>query len=138
MEAHAVYRSQFFRLLLIFRWASLVPPLVLVRQTELFVFDVSPAWALLVAAAANLVITLWSRPLNRLLLERPRILLLEILYSTLLLLLTGGVGSPYYLHALSPLLAAAFFFQVSGGAASAAARRNPLGRALTSSGGGAP
>ncbi len=121
MEAHAVYRSQFFRLLLIFRWASLVPPLVLVRQTELFVFDVSPAWALLVAAAANLVITLWSRPLNRLLLERPRILLLEILYSTLLLLLTGGVGSPYYLHALSPLLAAAFFFQVSGGAASAAA-----------------
>ena len=109
------HRGQFFRLLLVFRWVSLIPPVLLVQRSSRFALDLPPVLVLLLAVLVNLVITLWNEPLNRLLRERPWILAFELGYSTGLLLLTGGVDSPYYLQALSPLLAGAFFFQVRGG-----------------------
>lgn len=104
--------QRIFRLLVLYRWLSLVPPLLaLVWQRS--VEPVQGA-ALLLAAAANLAITLFAESLNRLLRAHAVLLAVDLLLVTLLVGLTGGAASPYYFYALSPLLAAAFFFQWRG------------------------
>lgn len=105
-----------FRFLLLFRWASLLPALII-----WLVGPPTPAvgWVLVGLAALTLAITLRYRDLNRWLRAAPGLLTVDLVLSAAAIALTGGVASPFYFHALSPILAAAFFFGVRGGVAAA-------------------
>ena len=101
-----------FRLLILYRWISLVPPL-------LFIFSAEQnqgrlAILLLVSLLPNLLITFASSQLNQWVQRRPWLLLADFLLVAGCLGLSGGEQSPYYLYALSPLIAAGFFFQLRG------------------------
>jgi signal transduction histidine kinase len=102
-----------FRLLIFYRWFSLVPPLVALLLGD---EDVGPdqVAALATAIALNLLITLTYSWLNSILIERPWLLGLDLALAAGLMAWTGGWQTPYYLYALSPLFAAAFFFQLRG------------------------
>ena len=111
-RVESLFRSnRVFVFLIIYRWASLLP--------ALFTFGVGDAFltalpTLILALAANTIISIYNHKLNKAVLERPAFLGIDILFSAILLAMSGGAGSPYYLYALSPLLAGAFFFQVRG------------------------
>jgi signal transduction histidine kinase len=101
-----------FWLLVLYRWLSLAPPLLaLLVQGQV---AIAAGAALALAAAANLVVTLFAGQLNRFLEAHVTFLGADLLLVALLVALTGGAASPYYFYALSPLLAAAFFFQWRG------------------------
>ncbi len=107
--------KRILRLLILYRWLSLAPPLVFMFFSLPRVPELS-YWllALLVAAALNGAITLFSRQLNENLRSHPWLLFIDIFLVSSLLAVTGGFNSPYYLYALNPLLAAAFFFRLRG------------------------
>jgi signal transduction histidine kinase len=93
-----------FRLLLLYRWLSLTPPLLaLLVQGRV---EMEQGIALGLAVGANLVITLFAGQLNRFLQAHVAILGVDLLLAGLLVALTGGAESAYYFYALSPLLAA--------------------------------
>ncbi len=94
-----------------YRWLALLPPLL-----SLFFAPATDSNRLifLAAFADNLFLTALHPLVNRLVTRVPFVFATDLLFVTLLLALTGGSGSPYYLLALSPLLASAFFFQMRG------------------------
>lgn len=106
-------RALIFRLLVGYRWLSLLPPLIVL----LWLPVAAPAgWLLLgVAGFFTLGLTLTTKPINRRLLRYPWLLGIDLLLSALLTGLTGVEHSPYYLYSLAPLLAAAYFFHIRGG-----------------------
>ena len=103
-----------FMFLVAFRWASLLPALLVLsigsRSDQL----ISPLWVFGLAFLANFFISLANRQLNRQVIEHPALLGIDLLFSAGLIAVSGGTSSPYYLYALSPLLAGAFFFQTRG------------------------
>lgn len=104
-----------FLFLVAFRWASLLPALwQLQSRPDAGGVALAPGLVLAIAIGSALLITLFHRPLNRLLLEYPLLLGTDVAFSAGLLAVSGGTASPYYLYALSPLLAGAFFFQMRG------------------------
>ena len=106
--------SRIFSFLVAYRWASLLPTLLtlnLERQPGQFL---SPLLVFAIAFLVNLVIFLTNRQLNKLVADHPALLGLDLLFSAGILAVSGGLNSPYYLYALSPLLAGAFFFQMRG------------------------
>ncbi|MCA9918740.1 MAG: hypothetical protein KC445_12350, partial [Anaerolineales bacterium] len=103
---------QVFRLLILYRWLSLIPPL-------LVLFSAGQnqgryAILLVVSLLPNLLITVYSSQLNQWVQQRPWLLLGDFLLVSVCVALSGGEQSPYYLYALSPLIAAGFFFQLRG------------------------
>jgi signal transduction histidine kinase len=105
--------NQIFTFLVIFRWASLIPALLSLKsdgRQDMF----SPLVVLLIATLANLIISVFNRRLNQLVMNHPAALGVDLFFSAGVLAVSGGARSPYYLYALSPLLAGAFFFQVRG------------------------
>ncbi len=100
-----------FKYLILYRWLSLIPPLV-----TLFLTDEKSLTliTLLIAAGTNALISLFPGQLNRALRAHPWLLALDLSLTAVLVAVTGGWQSPYYLYALNPLLAAAFFFQLRG------------------------
>ncbi|MBI4761036.1 MAG: GAF domain-containing sensor histidine kinase [Chloroflexota bacterium] len=116
------HSSRVFSSLVAFRWAALIPALLLLLQqgkTEAFPF-LPPLWVFLIVLLANVVISLFNRILNRLVVERPFFMGIDLLFCAFILTVSGGSRSPYYLYALSPLLAGAFFFQMRGALGTAA------------------
>jgi signal transduction histidine kinase len=100
-----------FGLLVLYRWLSLVPPLIFLLTPA------SPSHqigALLAATFSNLLITLIPTRLNQLIRRWPALIAIDLIFVATLLAFTGGWRSPYYLFALSPLLASAFFFRLRG------------------------
>ncbi len=109
-----------FRLLVGYRWISLLPPLI---WLIVFPHSVTPTtgwWALAFSASLTLFLTLAVAPTKRLLLHRPWLLVFDLLLSAVLVWYTGVEHSPYYLYSLAPILAAAFFFRIQGGLLAAA------------------
>jgi signal transduction histidine kinase len=104
--------GRMFTFLVAFRWAALIPAMLTLgtSSTQLL----SPILILSVALLANLFISLVNRQLNRLVLDQPAFLGIDLLFCATLLAMSGSSHSPYYLYALSPLLAGAFFFQIRG------------------------
>ena len=112
--------SRIFPFLVFFRWASLIPALpILIQANERGAF-ISPLWTFLIVILANAVVSIFNRPLNRLVTERPLAMAIDLLFCAFILAASGGSHSPYYLYALSPLLAGAFFFQMGGALGTAA------------------
>lgn len=103
--------NKIFTFLVIFRWGSLLPAILTLNTEEQ---KISPLLVLGIALLANIIISLTNRKLNQLVIENPILLSIDLLFSALILAVSGGVHSPYYLYALSPLLAGAFFFQMRG------------------------
>ncbi|GJQ34074.1 MAG: hypothetical protein JETCAE01_00840 [Anaerolineaceae bacterium] len=104
--------NRVFIILIIYRWASLIPALFALNVAAQFVI---PPLALFgISLGANAFVSVFNRQLNRQVVERPVLLGVDIIFSALMLALSGGAGSPYFLYALSPLLAGAFFFQMRG------------------------
>lgn len=105
--------EQFFRenrvfvFLVIFRWASLLPVVFTLKESNAL-------WVLALALLGNIVLSVFNRPLNQIVLERPLVLGVDLIFSAFILAMSGDSHSAYYLYALSPLLAGAFFFQVRG------------------------
>ncbi|MBM4426390.1 MAG: sensor histidine kinase [Chloroflexi bacterium] len=101
-----------FLFLVIYRWVSLIPAVfMLTSRADAWM---PPAIVFIIALFVNSVISIFNRPLNKAVMEYPAFLSVDILFSTFILAVSGGVQSPYYLYALSPLLAGAFFFQMRG------------------------
>jgi signal transduction histidine kinase len=100
-----------FRSLLIYRWLSLIPVIL-----AMIFSDPSPHWdeILGVVIIVNLLITMFSTSINAVLIKKPWLLILDLVFCGGLFSLTNGWLSPYYLYALSPLLVAAFFFKLRG------------------------
>ena len=101
-----------FRLLILYRWISLIPPLLFIfsgpqNQGQLLIL-------LLVSLLPNLLITFYSSQINAWVSRYPWLLLADFLLVAACLGFSGGEQSPYYLYALSPLIAAGFFFQIRG------------------------
>ncbi|GAB4446787.1 MAG: hypothetical protein OHK0041_05990 [Anaerolineales bacterium] len=116
------HSSRVFPFLVAFRWASLLPALLILVQgrgagNSLLL---PPLWTFLIALLANVIISLFNRTFNRLVMERPLFMGVDLLFCAFLLTVSGGSRSPYFLYALSPLLAGAFFLQMRGALGSAA------------------
>ena len=110
------HSSQVFPILLAYRWASLLPAVLVLTDnyhsnSPQFIL---PLGVLLVAVLVNTIITGLSRPLNRSVIEYPLAIGFDLLLCAAILAVSDGYHSPYFLYALSPLLAGAFFFQVRG------------------------
>ena len=103
-----------FSFLIIFRWASLLPAILGVAFQDQSARPLSPALLIGIALLANTVISLTNKQLNRIVVEHPILLSVDLIFTATLLAISGGHDSPYYLYALSPLLAGAFFFQMRG------------------------
>lgn len=116
--------NRIFTSLVIFRWASLIPALLSLNYDGVQSI-VSSLAVVGIATLANIIISVFNRTLNQLVLDHPATLAVDLLFSAGILAMSGGASSPYYLYALSPLLAGAFFFQVRG-AVGASAIFTPL------------
>lgn len=114
------FSDRVFAFLVIFRWASLIPALLTLNAKSGGGQPLPALWTLGIALLVNLIISIFHRPLNKLVLDRPAALGLDLIFSAGLLFVSGGTRSPYFLYALSPLLAGAFFFQLRGALISAA------------------
>lgn len=122
-------RQRIFRLLVLYRWLSLLPPLGMLllvatatAATAATATAASSDWlAFATAVLVTLVITLVPAQLNHVLLQRPWLLAADLLLVSGLVALTGGWQSPYVLFCLSPLMAAAFFFELRGALAASLA-----------------
>ena len=111
-RVESIFRSnRVFIFLVIYRWVSLIPALLMLGKTNALIH---PLLVLALALAINGIVALFNRPLNRMVIEKPIFLSIDLLFSAFILAISGGSHSPYYLYALSPLLAGAFFFQVRG------------------------
>ena len=106
--------GRIFAFLVAFRWAALIPGLLTLGIANPTEKVLSPFVILSIALIANLFISITNRRLNRLVIEHPAFLGMDLLFSAAILAISGGSHSPYYLYALSPLLAGAFFFQMRG------------------------
>lgn len=100
-----------FRLLLLYRWLGLVPPLIALLVNP---FSWLALGVLLTAVFLNTLITLFSTQLNQQWQARPWLLLFDLLLIAVFLASSGGWQSPYALYAFSPLIAAGLFFQLRG------------------------
>ena len=109
--AVAVHHHQLFRLLLLYRWLGLVPPLIALLVDP---FGWLPLGVLLTAVLLTTLITLFSTQLNQQWHKRPWLLLFDLLLIAIFLASSGGWQSPYTLYAFSPLIAAGLFFQLRG------------------------
>jgi len=110
----SIFRSnRIFLFLVVFRWVSLIPALLTLNQDSSQSF-LSPLVVLFIAIVVNAVISTFKRDLNQLVVNRPYVMSVDLLFSAIILAVSGGLNSPYYLYALSPLLAGAFFFQARG------------------------
>lgn len=105
--------NRIFSFLVMFRWASLIPALLSLNQ-DTRQGIVSPITVLLIAISANGIISLFNSRLNKLVIDHPATLGIDLLFSAGLIAVSGGTQSPYYLYAMSPLMAGAFFFQLKG------------------------
>ena len=115
-------RQHIFNLLVLFRWLTLIPPLIILLIEPVQGIYQGRFWlAFAVAILISAVISLFAVPLNRALMKHPWLLGLDLIFVAGLMALTGGWRSPYYLYALNPLLAGAFFFQVRGAILASAA-----------------
>jgi hypothetical protein len=104
-----------FILLILYRWISLIPPLVLLAVLLVAGEEWRPSVvALGLAVSLNLLISLYHRPLNRDVTRFPWLLAIDLILVAVVVALSGRWRTPYYLYALSPLLASAFFFQLRG------------------------
>ena len=106
--------NRIFVFLAIYRWASLLPALLILNTAGRSEQTLPPLLVFGIAFLANLTIFLVNRPLNKLVIAHPVFLGIDIIFSAGILAVSGGANSPYYLYALSPLLAGAFFFQMRG------------------------
>jgi signal transduction histidine kinase len=106
--------NRVFAFLVIFRWASLLPAFLVISVGYPLESLFPPALILAIALLANLVISLTNKQLNKLVVDHPIFLGVDLAFTAGILAVSGGAHSPYYLYALSPLLAGAFFFQMRG------------------------
>lgn len=111
-----------FRLLLLYRWLALAVPAVALLAPSTPEPPMVGGWPLLlVAVVDNLAPSLFPRGLNGLVLRFPALFAVDLLLGVALVGASGGVYSPYFLYAMSPILACAFFFGVRGALRSALA-----------------
>ncbi len=109
---HSIFRAnRVFLFLSLFRWASLLPALFSITATD---GVLPPVSVLLLALAANIVISVSDLQFDKLVIRHRLALGVDLLFSALILYVSGGLHSPYYLYALSPLMAGAFFYQTRG------------------------
>jgi len=106
--------NRIFAFLVIYRWATLLPALLTLYFGDRTNLLISPYLILGIAIIVNLVISIFNSPLNELVVNHPIILSFDLIFCAVILATAGGVSSPYYLYALSPLLVGAFFFQMRG------------------------
>ena len=106
--------NRVFSVLVAFRWASLTPALLTLNVKNRPEQVLPPVLVFGIALLANLFISLANRQLNRLVVNHPTLISVDLMFSAGILAISGGSHSPYYLYALGPLLAGAFFFQMRG------------------------
>lgn len=111
-DSEQINHHQIFRFLVLYRWLSLIPVMVTVNLQGDLAFEWSVA--LFISVAVNVLITLFSAPLNKALVNKPWIILVDLAVCGIVFYLVDGWATPYYLYGFSPLLVAAFFFGIHG------------------------
>jgi signal transduction histidine kinase len=106
--------NRVFAFLIFFRWASLLPVLFTLNAESQSRYVLPAILVFGITLLVNLFITLTNRRLNKMVVDYPAFIGVDLVFSAGILAITGGIYSPYYLYALSPLLAGAFFFQMRG------------------------
>jgi len=104
--------NRVFAFLIFYRWASIIPALFMLTAKHDAL--IPPLASLATVLTVNIFVSVFNRRLNQTLVNYPALLGVDIFFSAILLAVSGGLNSPYYLSALSPLLAGAFFFQARG------------------------
>lgn len=102
-----------FRLLVLYRWLSLIPPTLTLAAGGNGGAALAGV-ALVAAIAVNLFIMVFPHPLNAALQRHPWLMAVDLLFCAILVSVTDGWNTPYYLYTFSPLLAAAFYFYLRG------------------------
>jgi signal transduction histidine kinase len=121
-ESDSAETVRIFKMIIVYRWISLIPPLIMLGVAIVRgQFEPIALFVLLAAIAANFLISFFTVPLNRALRRQPLVLLFDLSFVSFLIALSGGVESPYILYALNPIIIAAFFFQVRGAMVAAGA-----------------
>lgn len=106
------HSDRVFIFLLLYRWLTIAPALFTLFSNSP---QKNPALTtFFIVLAMNGFISIFNRPLNQAVLHTPIFMGLDIIFTAVLLAVSGGINSPYYLYALSPVLASAFFFQLRG------------------------
>jgi len=106
--------NSLFLFLIVFRWAALLPALLTLNDSQSQSDPLLPAFMFGVVFFANVVVSVFNRPLNKFVTNQPVFLGIDLFFSAFAIWASGGLRSPYYLYALSPLLAGALFFQMRG------------------------
>ncbi|MDM8518408.1 sensor histidine kinase [Anaerolineales bacterium HSG6] len=106
------WKPYLFRILLIYRWGSLLPALaILTPLSDTPTFLIEPLYILLFMTSLNIIITLFQPSFNTTADNALYLLLADIVLMLMVLISSGVTDSPYFLHALSPLLMAAFLLE---------------------------
>lgn len=97
-------RRRVFRLLVLYRWISLIPPLIYVFVTYANggVGFQRGVMALVTAVFLNAAISLFPTQLNRALQQRPWLLLIDLFIIANLMAITGGCVLPIICTLLIP------------------------------------
>ena len=107
-----VWRQYLFRILLIYRWGSLLPALAMLAPlSDTPTFLIAPIYLLLLMTSLNIVIVFFQPLFSTIQDKIPYLLLADFIIMICLLVATGLTNSPYFLHALTPLLTAAFVLE---------------------------
>lgn len=107
--------NRIFAFLVIFRWASVLPAFLTLNAVA--GKNLPPPWtAFAIVLLVNAIVSIFNRRFNQLVVDYPLAIGIDLAFSAFILGVSGGLHSPYYLYALSPLLAGAFFFQMRGAA----------------------
>ncbi len=100
-----------------FRWIILAN-VVLLRAVG--AKDV-PYSVIIIVFFYNLILSFFLKPIRASFKRRPSLLSLDFLFCGLILYLTGGWASPFYLYSFAPLLVAALLFKYRGAVFAASA-----------------
>jgi len=67
----------------------------------------------------NLFFSIFPKPIKKAVAKRPFLILIDLVFCALILQMTGGWASPFYIYCFSPLLIAALLFKFKGAICSA-------------------
>jgi len=103
-------KEHIFKFLLLYRWITLGNVLIL----NLAGAKHSSLLLIAFVAAYNLALGLYSRQVYKKIERTPSLLLIDLIFCSSILHLTGGWASPFFLYSFSPLLLSAFLFKLKG------------------------
>jgi DNA-binding CsgD family transcriptional regulator len=103
-------KKRIFLFLMLYRWITLINVIILSFINAKKVTGLSIAMVL----TYNIALSIFAHRLFKKAEEHPSCIVLDLLFCILMLDITGGWASPFYLYSLSPILMAALLIKLKG------------------------